>query len=73
MKFEGNYVLLLDTNNNLLLTELQLKDGKTEDLKFVSLLKKLNQDSNLIYSFPYGINHFYFDGNNVENKFNELN
>ena len=71
-KLNENKVLLLDSTNNLILAELEQNEGKIQDLKFVSLLKTLNQDSNLIYAFPFGINHIYFDGNNIENKCNEL-
>ena len=71
-KLNGNKVLLLDSTNNLILAEIHQKNGKIQDLNFIGLLKKLNQDSNLIYAFPFGINHIYFDGNNIENKCNEL-
>ena len=73
VKFNGDYTFLIDSNNNLLMTQLSKKEEKVEDLKIVSLIKKLNQDSNLLCFVPYGINHFYFDGNNLENKSNDLN
>ena len=72
-KFYEDYVLLLDSTNNLILAQLQKKEEKAEDLKFVQLFKKLNTDLNLLNIFPYGYNHFYFDGNNIINKYNEFN
>ena len=73
VKYSNDYILLLDSTNNLIMTKVQIKDKKINDLIFVALLKKLSQDYNLIWSFPYGINHFYFDGSNLINKVNDLN
>ena len=72
IKYYEDYVLLLDSSNNLILTQLPKKE-KIEDLNFVALLKKLGQDSNFLLYFPFGICHAYFDGNNITFKYNELN
>ena len=73
MKLYDDYILLLDSTNNLILTQIQMKEEKVEDLKFVSLLKKISQDLNMICFHPFGISHFYFDGNDINIKYNELN
>ena len=72
-KFNDDNVLLLDSNKNLLLCKLEMKEDKVDDLKLTGLLKQLTQDYNSLCTFPYGINHFYFDGTNIEFKYNELN
>ena len=73
LKLYDDYTLLFDSTNNLIITQIQMKEEKCEDLKFISILKKISQDLNMICFFPFGIIHFYFDGNNINIKYNELN
>ena len=71
-KFYDDYVLLLDSTNNFILAQIQKNEAKVEDLKFVKLFKKLNSDLNSLNIFPYGFNHFYYDGNDIICKYNEF-
>ena len=73
VKYNNDHVLLLDSTNNLILTKIEKNEDKVSDLKFVGLLKKLNQDLNLLFTFPYGINHLYFADDNINFKINDLN
>ena len=65
LKFYDDYVLLLDSNNNLILAQVQFKEEKVNDLKFISLIKKLNSDSNMICYLLFEICYFYFDGKEI--------
>ena len=73
VKYNNDHVLLLDSTNNLILTKIEKNEDKVSDLKFVGLLKKLSQDLNLLFTFPYGINHLYFAEDNINFKINDLN
>ena len=65
LKFYDDYVLLLDSNNNLILTQVQFKEEKVNDLKFIALIKKLNSDCNMICYLLFEICYFYFDGKDM--------
>ena len=73
IKYNNDHALLLDSTNNLILTKIEKNEDKVSDLKFVGLMKKLNQDLNMLFTFPYGINHFYFAEDNINFKINDLN
>ena len=73
LKLNDDYVLLMDSNNNVLLTKVQYKEEKVDDLTQIGLVKKLNQDSNMFCCMPFGVSHFYFDGSNINIIHNSLN
>ena len=73
LKLNDDYVLLMDSNNNVLLTKVQYKEEKVNDLTLIGLVKKLNQDSNMFCCLPFGVSHFYFDGSNINIIHNSLN
>ena len=70
--FYDDYALLLDSNNNLILAQIQFKEEKVNDLKFISLIKKLNSDSNIICYLLFEICYFYFDGKDIHLVNNSL-
>jgi hypothetical protein len=72
LKFYDDYVFLLDSNNNLILAQVQFKEEKVNDLKFISLIKKLNSDSNMICYLLFEICYFYFDGKDIHIVNNSL-
>ena len=71
-KYNADHVLLLDSINNLLLVKIQKNEDKIIDLKLVGLLSKLNQDSNMLFTFPYGINLFYLQNDDIYCECNNL-